>query len=143
MATEIKTSIKINATPEQVWNVFSDFESYKNWNPFISSLTGDVVKGKTIQVSIPGMNFKPEILAFEKNKELRWKGKLLFKGVFDGEHYFQLEENKDGTTTFHHGENFSGFLVRFFKNKLMTETKSGFESMNLKLKERVESKYNA
>jgi hypothetical protein len=138
MKYQINTSIKIDATLVEIWNVFSDFKSYPEWNPFIASLTGEVKVGSIIHIDLKTMRFKPNVLKFDENKELRWKGKLLMKGLFDGEHYFQLKENKDGTTTFYHGEKFSGILVRLFKRKLERETKKGFEDMNLALKNRVE-----
>ncbi len=47
MATEIKTEILISASPEKVWAILNDFGNYPNWNPFITSLTGDV---KTVLV---------------------------------------------------------------------------------------------
>ncbi len=134
----IETSVQINATPAQVWDIFTDFEKYPAWNPFVKSLTGEVAEGKQIVAVLPGMTFKPIVLKFEKNKELRWLGKLFFKGLFDGEHYFILQENTDQTTTFIHGENFSGLLVNLFKNKLSTETRAGFEAMNKALGERTE-----
>ncbi len=79
------------------------------------------------------MTFKPLILKYEKNKEFRWIGKLLFKGIFDGEHYFKIVGNSNGTTTFIHGEKFSGLLVSLF-SKTLDKTKSGFELMNESLK---------
>lgn len=136
---EIRTSIKINATPDKVWSIFTDFENYPNWNPFISSLTGTVAVGETIKIKLPGMTFKPTVLKFEKNKELRWLGKLFFSGVFDGAHSFILEDNGDGTTTFHQNEIFNGFLVGMFSKQLDRDTKPGFESMNQKLKKLVEN----
>lgn len=135
----IETQIKINATAEAVWSVFADFENYPEWNPFIKSLTGEVAARKQIAIALPGITFKPTVLKFLKNSELRWLGKLFFKGLFDGEHYFILQENDDSSTTFIHGESFSGLLVNLFKNKLTTETKPGFEEMNRALKIRVES----
>ena len=135
----IETQIQINATAERVWNVFADFEKYPEWNPFVKSLTGEVAAGRQITVVLPEMTFKPIVLRFEKNKELRWLGKLFFKGLFDGEHYFILQQNEDNFTTFIHGEHFSGLLVGLFKNKLKTDTKAGFEEMNEALKLRVES----
>jgi hypothetical protein len=134
----IETQIHIHATPEKVWGVLTDFDKYSDWNPFVKSLTGEVAVGNQITVALLGMAFKPIILKFEKNKELRWLGKLLFKGLFDGEHYFILQENKADTTTFIHGENFDGVLVGLFKKKLLTETIAGFEAMNEALKVRVE-----
>lgn len=135
---EIKTSIKIKGTPDQVWEVFSNFSDYPNWNPFITSLEGEVKVGEKIKINAGGMKFKPKVLAYTENKELRWIGKLLFKGLFDGEHYFEIKDNGDGTVTFIHGENFSGMLVGLFAKKLDTETKAGFQDMNAKLKELVE-----
>lgn len=136
---EINTEIHINAPSEKVWSILADFESYPSWNPFVHSLTGEVEKGKKIKVALPGMNFTPTVLAFEENKEFRWIGHLLFKGLFDGEHSFVLIQNSDGTTTFRHSEKFNGLLVKLFSKKLDTDTKSGFIEMNLKLKEMAEN----
>lgn len=138
MATQISTSINIQATPQQVWNILTDFEKYPEWNPFVKKLTGEVAVGNQIEIALPGMNFKPTVLAFESAKEFRWIGKLFFKGVFDGEHFFKIAENGDGTTHLEHGENFSGFLVPIFKGKMLAETKKGFEEMNQALKKRAE-----
>ncbi|MFT5820902.1 MAG: hypothetical protein ACI8ZM_002150 [Crocinitomix sp.] len=138
MKYQIETSIEIAASPAKVWRIFSDFKNFPTWNPFIVSLTGKVKVGETIHIDLKTMKFKPVVLKFDENQELRWKGKLFMKGLFDGEHYFQLKENEDGSTTFVHGEKFSGILVRMLKKKLDGETKEGFEKMNLALKEQVE-----
>lgn len=88
MAKEIKTEILIKASPEKVWTILTDFDNYPNWNPFIKSIKGKVAVGNNIIARIEppeasGMTFKPEVLAFEPNKELRWIGHLLFAGLFD------------------------------------------------------------
>ena len=72
---EIHTSIKINATAQQVWQVLTDFDAYPNWNPFIKSINGTVKVGNKITARIEppeasGMTFKPIILIFETNKKL-------------------------------------------------------------------------
>jgi hypothetical protein len=143
MAKEIKTEIVINATPERIWAILTNFDNYPNWNPFIKSIKGDVKVGNKIAARIEppkasGMTFKPKILVFEKNKELRWIGHLLFSGLFDGEHKFELIDNGNGTTTFIQSEKFKGILVPFFKKKLDNNTRQGFELMNVKLKELAE-----
>ncbi len=145
MAKEIKTEILINANPEKVWVILIHFENYPNWNPFIKTLKGEVRVGKKITVRIEppeakGMTFKPKILVFETNKELRWIGHLLFAGLFDGEHKFELINNGNGTTTFRQNEKFKGILVPLFKKQLDNNTKNGFEAMNMKLKELAELK---
>lgn len=141
---EIKTQITINATPDKVWAVLTDFENYTNWNPFIKSITGKPIVGSQISVSIvppqgKSMTFSPTVLVFERNREFRWIGRLLFKGVFDGEHKFELIDNGNGATLFNHSETFKGILVGLFKKQLETNTRKGFELMNESLKKIVES----
>jgi hypothetical protein len=145
MATIIQTAIEIHATPEKVWDIFTDFEHYPSWNPFIKSLKGEVKLGHTITVRIEppaskGMTFRPKILSLQTNKELSWLGHLLFPGLFDGEHKFVFIDNGNGTTTFQQSEKFKGILVPFLKKQLNNNTKSGFEAMNKKLKELCEQK---
>jgi hypothetical protein len=143
MATTIKTEIRIQASPEKVWAIFSDFKNYPTWNPFIKKIEGSVELGRHFKAYIEppqsnGMTFKPKVLVYEPQKELRWIGRLLLPGIFDGEHYFQLIDNGDGSTTFVQGEKFKGILIPFFKKMLEVNTLQGFELMNLKLKELVE-----
>jgi hypothetical protein len=143
MAKEIKTEILINARPEKVWSIVTDFGNYPNWNPFIKSIKGEVKVGNKITARIEppeanGMTFKPRILVFETNKELTWLGHLLFPGLFDGEHKFELVDNGNGTTTFRQSEKFRGVLVPLFKKLLDKNTVMGFEEMNRKLRELAE-----
>lgn len=143
MAKQISTEIVINATPQKIWAILTDFDNYSRWNPFIKSITGPVAVGNTITTRIEppeaqGMTFKPTVLVFEANKEFRWRGKLIIPGLFDGEHIFQLTDNGNGTTTFLQSELFYGILVPLFKKMLDTNTLDGFKQMNQKLKEIVE-----
>ena len=142
MAKEIETEILINATPEKIWSILTNFDDYPNWNPFIKSLTGNVKIGNKVKVRIAPsgkkeMTFKPKILTYETNKELSWIGHFLFPGLFDGRHKFELIDNGNGTTTFRHSEKFKGILVGMFN---LENTKKGFEEMNKKLKELAELK---
>lgn len=135
---EIKTSIEIQAPPEIVWKVLTNFQEYKNWNPFLKSIEGDVAVGNKIKINAGGTTFRPTVLVFDENRELRWIGRLLFKGVFDGEHKFIILDNGDSTTTFKHEEDFNGFIVPLLAGKLDVEVQQAFEAMNQKLKEVAE-----
>lgn len=147
MAKEITTEIIIKASPDKVWSVFINFYDYPKWNPFIKSISGDVLEGDTLTVRLEppggkGMTFKPVVLVHQTNKEFRWLGNLLFTGLFDGEHKFELIDNGNGTTTFRQSEKFKGILVPLFKKMLDTTTKNAFNLMNMKLKEIVEKNDN-
>jgi hypothetical protein len=143
MAKEIKTEIVINATPEKVWSVLTNFENYPNWNPFIKYIEGHPKVGERLSMRIAPpqakeMSFKPKVLTSQTNKELSWLGHLLFPGLFDGRHKFELIDNGNGTTTFIQSEKFKGVLVPLFKKLLDINTRKGFEEMNQKLKELAE-----
>ena len=136
MSLEINTSIIIKTTPQHLWKVFTSFDAYKDWNPFIS-LEGKVAVGNTIKANIDGSTFKPTVLVFEEYK-LEWLGKLIISGIFDGNHKFEIIDNLDGTCTFKQNEMFKGILVPLLAKKLNTEIRSGFEKMNTALKQRAE-----
>jgi|SRR5690606_23010312 len=139
---KIQTEIIIDADSKTVWDVLMNFENHPNWNPFIKSISGEKSLGKKLTVSIKplngnGMTFKPVILKLEPNKEFRWKGKLGIQGIFDGEHYFILEQVSNTKTKLIHGEKFSGILVSLM-GKNLDKTIKGFELMNESLKNECE-----
>lgn len=145
MTKQIETSIVIKAPAGTVWEILTDFEKYPQWNPFIKSVKGEVKEGSNIKVRIEppgakGMTFKPKVLAFKPQKEFKWLGNLLVKGLFDGEHAFLLTAHKDGTTTLVQSEKFKGILVPLFSKMLDTNTLQGFKLMNEKLRELAEAK---
>ncbi len=138
----LETEIIIEAASEKVWQVLTDFENHPKWNPFIRSISGGNKEGEKLIVSLKlpegkGMTFHPRILKFEPGKEFRWKGKLGLPGIFDGEHYFILEEISAKRTRFIHGEKFSGLLVPLMGN-ILEKTKDGFMLMNKSLKKECE-----
>lgn len=143
MSQFISTQINIKSSPDKVWAVLTNFKNYPNWNPFIQSIEGEVTMGKRFNAVIQApnnkaMKFSPKVLVFDPYKEFKWIGHLLIKGLFDGEHRFQLVANSDGSTTFIQSEKFTGLLVPLFKSMLEKDTLLGFQLMNNKLKELCE-----
>ena len=143
MNKQIETDIEINASAETVWGILTDFEAHASWNPFIREISGVPKEGERIKAFIQpaggkGMMFKPTVLKAEENRELRWLGKLLIPGLFDGEHYFRIEPIGENRVRFVHGEIFSGILVGLFAKSLDTGTAQGFRAMNEALKKRAE-----
>ena len=139
---ELRSEIEIDAPPERVWAVVTEFAAYPEWNPFIRRISGELREGARLEVRIepPGARattFKPTVRAVERNRELRWLGRLLVPGIFDGEHSLLIEPREGGRSRFVQSERFSGFLVGFVKGTL-AKTEGGFEQMNAALKARVE-----
>ena len=143
MSTAISTTIDIDASPQAVWEVLTDFRSYSEWNPFMDRIEGTPEVGSKLVVHMApnggrGMTFKPTVLAATPGHELRWIGKLVFGGLFDGEHSFVLTPNANGTTHLAHSERFSGVLVSLLGGTLKN-TDAGFGAFNHALKQRVET----
>ncbi len=141
---ELNTETEIKALPEKIWDILMDFDKYPEWNPFIKEIEGNMEVGHRLKalIAAPGgkaMTFKPKVLKVEPNREFRWLGHLLFPGVFDGEHIFQIEPTANGTVRFIHREKLGGLLVPMFWKKLDKDTRAGFNQMNEALKKRAES----
>jgi hypothetical protein len=143
MHHELHTEIDIDAAPEVVWQVLTDLDRYEDWNPFITSAVGRPEVGERLvnRLEPPGgrpMTFKPEVTVVEDKQRLEWIGRLGLPGVFDGRHRFTIAPSPTGTTL-SQSESFDGVLVRFLRTSLDTQTRSGFEAMNVALKARAEA----
>jgi len=141
---ELSTEIEITAPPDEVWAILTDLGQYGEWNPHIREAKGEIKEETklTIRIEEPNgksMTFKPTVTRVVPQKEFRWLGRLLLPGVFDGEHIFEISPINDDTIRFVQRENFRGVLVPFFWRKLNTDTRMGFEEMNIALKKRAES----
>jgi len=49
---ELRTEIEIDAPPERVWDVLTDFGAYPEWNEFITSIKGEPTVGSRLLVHI-------------------------------------------------------------------------------------------
>jgi hypothetical protein len=113
---ELRREIEIDAPPAAVWAVLTDTRSYSEWNPFIPRLAGELREGAKLEVRIepPGgraMTFKPTVLGVEPDRELRWRGRLLLPGIFDGEHILHIKPLDRARSRFTQAERFRGVLV--------------------------------
>src|SRR5690625_7268302 len=102
MATHhLHTEIEIDASPERVWAVLSDFASYPQWNPFIKSISGTPRQGERLRITIQpgsgkGIRLSPVVLTADPGRELRWLGHLLLRGIFDGEDRKSVVQGESG-----------------------------------------------
>ena len=139
---QIQTEIDIHAPAAKVWAVLTDFTHMPLWNPFITAIDGTPAPGERLAITIrpPGksaVTLHPTLLAVRPERELRWLGRFIVRGIFDGEHYFLLDPLGDDRTRLTHGESFSGLLVGFLTATL-DATETGFNNMNAALKQQAE-----
>jgi hypothetical protein len=140
----IKTQIAIKASPSKVWSILTDFSAMPSWNPFITAISGDLLHGRRLNVTVAprghsGMTFAPTVLTVTPDQELRWLGTIANRWIFAGEHYFLLNPTADGETCLIHGERFGGILASLImRGRRLEAAKDGFLDMNAALKRRCE-----
>lgn len=142
---ELCAEVEIEATPDRVWRLLTDFPKFPEWNPFIRWARGPVEPGGRLEIHIQpsgasGMTFRPTLLKVEPQRELRWLGRLFLPGLFDGEHSFTIEALGDHRVRFVQREVFRGILVPLLSRSLDRDTLRGFGEMNAALKSRAEQR---
>src|ERR1051325_6372681 len=114
----IATAVDIDAPAAAIWRVLTDFPAYPEWNPFIRRIPGGAKVGARVEVTVHPVNrkpmtFKPTVRVVDTDRELRWLGRVLLPGIFDGGHAFLIEPQSN-RCRLRHEETFSGLLVPAF-----------------------------
>jgi hypothetical protein len=143
MAKQLRTQVDVDATPERVWQVLTDFAAYPQWNPFIVRAEGDARRGERLTLRMQpvggrAITFRPTVLEAAPGRRLRWLGRLLVNGIFDGEHSFTIEPLGEGRVRLVQQEDFRGLLVPLMARSLDRRTLPAFELLNQALKRRAE-----
>ena len=65
---ELSTEIEFDGTPDEVWEVLTDFAAYPAWNPFLPRIEGELRPGARLSVRFQpvderGMTIKPTVRA--------------------------------------------------------------------------------
>lgn len=140
---EIRTEIDIKASPEKAWEVLTDFNSFPQWNPFIRQIHGSPKIGTKLKIQLhtssgKSRTYRPTVTKVEPNHELRWFGKSIIPGIFNGERIFTIEPLKTNHVRFVHVEIFTGLGVALVGNRLDKDMNESFVKMNHAFKEKVE-----
>ena len=146
-SNSVFTEIEINASPEEVWSVLTDWEKLVEWSSsFIGISAENMVEGERFLVYFKNplsgktLEFERVCTSYEEGKRFSWSGELSPHGCTDN-HIFTVESTASGNTLFKQEDGIHGSyskLINFLSSKHM---KSMYEQFNSQLKERVESKY--
>ena len=139
---ELHSEITVDAPPEDVWRVLADVDAYPEWNPFVVDLSGALVQGERVDVTIRDardrdQRFRPRLVEVSPGRRLVWLGRLGIPGVFDGEHRFELSPAGDGRTRLVHAETIRGLLVPMLRGRLERDVQPQFAALNEALAARV------
>ena len=133
-----KASTTIQAPAEKIWNILSDAAGYPAWDLTMVRIEGKLALGETVKffTKLSAQAFPVKVTAFEPNRKLVLTGGMPL-GLFKSERTHTLTANKDGSTTFHTEEIFSGLLLGVFGRTIpdLTENFQGFAAA---LKKRAE-----
>lgn len=128
--------IMVEATPQEVWSVLVDAESYSEWNPVIIEPEGKFKEGEEIVFQFresTGKQYevKAKVVKVTPEKLLNQYGGVW--GVLTYDHKYILESVKKGTKVTIH-EDYKGAYVPFWDHSNMD---SSYAKLNESLKKRV------
>ena len=76
MAKQLNAEIEVEASPDRVWEVLTDFAAYQQWNPFIVQATGQARPGGRLELRMRPSGgrtttIRPEVLEADPGRKLR------------------------------------------------------------------------
>jgi hypothetical protein len=146
----VQTQVTIAAPPARVWELLTDAANYPSWNPMVSQLSGDLEVGKNVKLRLRLAKkveapVVAEVVALTPERELRWVGLASprwTRKVMQGEHYFVLRAEGDGTVL-EHGERFTGWLVPDKAERIERALAPAYEAFNKAIKAKAEAAVEA
>ncbi|MEL6526994.1 MAG: SRPBCC domain-containing protein [Chloroflexota bacterium] len=141
---EIYTEVLIDAPPEKVWAVLTDFDKLSEWSNNLVGLEGDFRDGGQITVYFKAGPFtqelKHEVKFFEEGRSFGWSDPL-FSGLSD-RHVYQVNATDDGKTLFVQTDQVKGVhghIGYHIGQQLANGTMHSYVEFNRRLKARVEA----
>lgn len=85
----------IDAPRDRVWAVLTDFAAYEDWNPYVTSASGDVREDAELRLRLepPGGEIEDvtvKVLTARFERKLRWEDRLVVPGLRDEEVTFRV-----------------------------------------------------
>jgi hypothetical protein len=140
----IVSVVDINAPGDRVWQVLTDLNGYRAWNPFLTSASGAIAPGNTLTIKAKIGKFTipvhPRISAVEPGKNLVWVDQLFSSEFFQDEHEFEVIEIDQSHSRVIQSAHFRGIMVAPVWTRFSPALLQGFRAMNDALKQHCEQK---
>lgn len=149
MAGIFEIQLQVDAPPEYLWRVLIDFESYSEWNPFITKVEGEARIGAEINLHVkldPRLDsirlWKEMIISLKDNQHLSYDTHFLSSTLFNAVRWQTIRPVEDGTKSIYHTyQKITGLaswpISRTFGDRIC----AGFEASSRAFKQRVETIY--
>ena len=140
----VQTEIDIATSPEEVWAVLSNVNSWHEWSPVINNSEGEAVLGATLSITMigekeyqDGPKYHPRITRVDAPHSFQWQAVMLLGGIMTNYKTFELRATPAGTRLIHK-ESFQGMVVPIFRNSFDRNVPTMLNVMNEGLKEKLE-----
>ncbi|MEO0561791.1 MAG: SRPBCC domain-containing protein [Chloroflexota bacterium] len=139
---DIHTEVVIDAPPETVWGVLTDFDRLAEWSNNFIGLEGDFKDGGQVTVEFKTLGehsttLDHELKFFEEGRSFGWSDPLL-PGIAD-RHLYQVNPTDDGKTQFVQNDQVHGHMAPIIGHQLAKATMQSYVLFNRALKERAEA----
>lgn len=108
--------IEIAATPDVVWPVLTEIDSWPHWNPQVksASLKGSLDEGSEFRWKAGPGTIRSTITHVDQPRKIAWTGRTLSINAI---HVYVLEP-RNGTTLVKTQESYEGFVARVLRGRL-------------------------
>lgn len=142
MSIRIEHRIGIAASPEIVWNLIADLETWGDWNALHPEARGRIAIGGQLEVAEvlegePGRLHQVVIPDWTPEIQLVWVNKRGF--LSRSTRYFELEKLSEGGTLLANGEMFDGLRGEAWAKERRGKFLAAFEAINEAIKARAEA----
>lgn len=139
-AVEFRTGVQ--APAEIVWDVISDFASWKDWNPVHPRMEGEMRIGTSLTVDVvlsegQAATIQPIVQDWVPFEQLHWRTKRL-RGFVTAIRYLEIENMGPQNSTFSNGELFMGPLVRWVSRDERRKLRAAYTRMGEAVRDRAE-----
>lgn len=141
------TEILINAPKQFIWDKLVDFESYKDWNPFILEARAEFKVGSKIHFLEDLQEFgqhwiTAKFVLIQEPDEFVWQGNVFAGFLFKVRHGFKLESINAKQTRFIHSHRHTGLLLPYLDYRgVFQRSREQYIQYNEALKKRCEGIY--
>jgi demethylmenaquinone methyltransferase / 2-methoxy-6-polyprenyl-1,4-benzoquinol methylase len=130
--------IEIAAPAQRVWEILTDFAAYREWNPFMPWLDGEVRVGARLRTSLvvagaPTLRPRLRVTRVDAGRELRWVGR---GPLVRGERTMRIQPLDGGRVRFAQRTECTGAITPLLG--WLDRYRPGMQAMNAALRARAE-----
>jgi hypothetical protein len=90
-----RDAVVVEAPRERIWSLLTEFDAYRDWNPYITRASGSALEGATVDLHAEPQGEDAEdltakVLIVHPRRKLEWQTRKFAPGVLDHEQIFRV-----------------------------------------------------